>query len=277
MDKSNLDQSVVQNFGKEWETFNYRGIDRDEIYQSFAQYFNIFPLEFLNKNSVGFDMGCGTGRWAQFIAPFVGQLNCVDPSHLALNQAKINLAMFNNCNFECAGVSESILPDESQDFGYSLGVLHHIPDTLAGLQSCSAKLKPGAPFLVYLYYYFDNKPGWYIQIWKLTDSIRKIIAKLPYRYKLVLTNLLAYILYFPLSRISRILEVFGVDVKNIPLSDYRKKSIYILKTDSMDRFGTSLEKRFTKDQIYSMLTAAGFVNIQFSDATPYWVALCYKK
>jgi hypothetical protein len=45
------------------------------------------------------------------------------------------------------------------DFGYSLGVLHHLPDPRAGLAACVTKLKPGAPMLVYIYYAFDNRPA----------------------------------------------------------------------------------------------------------------------
>ena len=61
------------------------------------------------------------------------------------------------------------LPDGSADFGYSLGVLHHVPDTQKGIIECVRKLKPGAPFLLYLYYAFDNRPWWFRTIWKISD------------------------------------------------------------------------------------------------------------
>ena len=48
--------------------------------------------------------------------------------------------------------------DGTMDFGYSIGVLHHIPNTQLALNDCSRKLKSGAPFLVYIYYAFDNQP-----------------------------------------------------------------------------------------------------------------------
>ena len=67
-----------------------------------------------------------------------------------------------------------------------------------------------------------------------------------------------------------------MNVSNIPLSDYRKKPLYSLQTDALDRFGTKLEKRFTKAEINKMLIEAGFINIQFSSVTPYWVALAEK-
>ena len=29
---------------------------------------------------MGFDMDCGSGRWAKLMAPRVGHLDCIDPS-----------------------------------------------------------------------------------------------------------------------------------------------------------------------------------------------------
>ena len=69
----------------------------------------------------------------------------------------------------------------------------------------------------------------------------------------------------------------GFNVNNFPLSYYRNKNFYFMATDSLDRFGTKLEKRFTKKEVEKMLLDAGFVEIKFSKNTPYWVALAWKK
>ena len=50
-----------------------------------------------------------------------------------------------------------------------------------------------------------------------------------------------------------------------------------MKTDALDRFGTKLEQRFTKDEINEMMLSAGLINIKFSDKIPYWVAVGEKK
>ena len=50
-----------------------------------------------------------------------------------------------------------------------------------------------------------------------------------------------------------------------------------MKTDSRDRFGTPLEKRFTRLEITEMMQIAGLDNIKFSDRTPYWCAVGQKK
>ena len=273
----NVDNKVVEDFGKEWKAFNQKPLTGDDLRKAFDQYFNIFPFHLINEDSTGFDMGCGSGRWAQLIAPKVRVLNCIDPSSAALAQAQDNLSQFENCTFECASVSDSGLELESQDFGYCLGVLHHIPDTLAGLKSCAELLRPGAPFLVYLYYRFDNKPIWFKFVWKLSDFARRIVCKLPFPLKLFVSQVIAVLVYFPLSRIALLLEMVGFSAEHIPLAYYRDKRFYVLRTDALDRFGTKLEKRFTKDEIHQMMTQAGFVDVKFSDCRPFWVSVGIKR
>jgi 2-polyprenyl-3-methyl-5-hydroxy-6-metoxy-1,4-benzoquinol methylase len=163
------------------------------------------------------------------------------------------------------------------DFGYSLGVLHHIPDTAAGIAACVTKLKPGAPFLVYLYYAFDNKPMWFRALWRASDVLRKVISKLPHTLRYGASQILAILIYWPLARSANILEKLRFNVTNIPLSSYRRNSFYTMRTDALDRFGTQLEQRFTKKQILEMMEAAGLDHIKFSDSVPYWCAVGYKK
>ena len=59
--------------------FNFSSIDKSEMENIFQDYFSIFPLDKINFNSVGFDMGGGTGRWTQFLAPHVKQINFIEP------------------------------------------------------------------------------------------------------------------------------------------------------------------------------------------------------
>lgn len=100
----------------------------------------------------------------------------LDASHEALSVAKQNLTS-QNVTFHLASVIEIPVPDSSPDFAYSLGVLHHVPDTLDALRHIATKLKPGAPFVVYLYYALDNRPIWFRAIWKLTDAVRLLISR----------------------------------------------------------------------------------------------------
>ena len=169
---SNIDQRTVNDFGKEWSVFTQDQLTDEQARNMFDKYFSIFDWDSLPMGAEGFDMGCGSGRWARLAASKVGKLYCIDASEQALEVAKANLKDQHNCKFIHASVDELPLENESMDFAYSLGVLHHIPDTLSGIKSCVSKLKAGSTFLVYLYYAFDNRPLWFRLIWKISDVNR---------------------------------------------------------------------------------------------------------
>ena len=273
---NNMDAETVASFGDEWSRYDQSSMSYSEASEIFMEYFSIFPWDMLPSNPVGFDMGCGSGRWAKFVAPKVGRLNCIDPSS-ALDIARRNLIDFKNVEYIKASVSESGIPINSQDFGYSLGVLHHVPDTESAINSCVSILKPGAPLLVYLYYAFDNR-GWvYRLLWRASDLVRRIICKLPSRFKHLVTVVIAAIVYFPLARLSLLLDKVGINAASMPLFYYRNHSFYTMRTDSRDRFGTPLEQRFTKQQIKSYMERSGLIDIKFSDNAPYWCAVGIKK
>jgi SAM-dependent methyltransferase len=272
----NVDDTVVAGFGDEWTRFDQSGLTASELEELARSYFAIFPWDRVPAWASGFDLGCGSGRWAKFVAPRVGTLHCIDPSPEALAVARRNLAAVPNVAFHLAGVDDIPLPDGSQDFGYSLGVLHHVPDTAAGLRKAAAKLKPGAPFLVYLYYAFDNRPRWFRALWRTTDVVRRLVSKAPHPLRYSVSQILAVLVYLPLARLARLLEALGARVDNLPLSAYRRRSFYVMRNDALDRFGTRLEQRFTKAQVLEMMGRAGLRDVAFGDAVPFWCAVGYR-
>ena len=60
-------------------------------------------------------------------------------------------------------------------------------------------------------------------------------------------------------------EKIGLNLKTFPLYFYRSASFYVMRTDSRDRFGTPLEKRFTKKEIYKMMKQSGLERIKFKN------------
>jgi hypothetical protein len=148
-----------------------------------------------------------------------------------------------------------------------------VPDTQAAIEAIAAKLKPGAPFLVYLYYALDNRPRWYRALWRLTNVARLVISRLPHPVRLVLSQTIAALIYWPLGRSAWMLSRFGVLPQALPLSYYADKSFYVMRTDAYDRFCTQLEKRFTRGEIEGMLAHAGFIDVRFSHGMPFWCAV----
>ena len=271
----NQDKNTVDGFGDEWSRFDQSDLPQAEQQLLFDEYFSVFPWKNISKESTGFDLGCGTGRWAKSVAPKVKKLICIDPSS-ALDIAKKNLSNFDNCVFDSATVDEMPMQDNSMDFGYSLGVLHHVPDTALGIKQCVKKLKIGAPLLLYLYYRFDNRPWWFRLIWFVTDLLRRIVSKMPYKLRYFSSQIISIIIYLPLARFALFLEKLNFNVSNFPLSSYKNLSFYTMRTDALDRFGTRLEQRFTRKEIKNMMQNAGLENIEFSNSKPFWVAVGYK-
>lgn len=265
------DAQVVADFGRQWERFDQTPLTKAELLEIFQAYFAVFPWDRLAPGAVGFDLGCGSGRWARVVAGRVGTLHCIEPSE-ALEVAKRNLVDHPNCVFHRAGVENIPLPEASADFGYCLGVLHHVSDTEGGIRACVAKLKPGAPFLLYLYYSFENRPAWFRLLWRASNALRRGLSAAPQPVKVACCELLAALVYWPLARTARVLERLGHAVEHLPLSAYRRRSFYVMRTDALDRFGTKVEKRFARAEILAMMQRAGLRDVWFSNRPPYWVA-----
>ncbi len=274
---TNCDTRTVSGFGKEWSRFDQSTLSGAELQAIFGVYFSLFPWQILPRDAEGFDLGCGSGRWARFAAPKVGRLHCIDPSAEALQVARQNLLQAPNCTFHLASAADIPLADNSMDFGYSLGVLHHIPDTEMGIRCCVAKLKTGAPLLLYLYYAFDNQPAWYRLVWRISDLLRRFIASTPFAVRYIISQAFALCVYWPLARAAGIAERLGKNVHSFLLASYRHRSFYTMRTDALDRFGTGLEHRFTRSQIQNMMERAGLERISYREAAPFWCAIGYRK
>jgi hypothetical protein len=87
---------------------------------------------------------------------------------------------------------------------------------------------------------------------------------------------IAATIYWPLTRIALVAERAGVDVFSFPLAPYRHYSFYTMRTDALDRFGTRLEHRFSREEIRAMMERSGLRDIVFYDGIPYWCA-CGRK
>lgn len=268
--RGSLDEATVQGFGLEWSTYDQTERDPESIRRSFERYFARFPFDELDDSTLGLDVGCGTGRWAAQMLERGHQLVTLDASAEALEVAHRNAPGARPVN---ASAVELPLADDSIDFAFSLGVLHHLPDTEGALREIHRVLGPGAPFLVYLYYAFDNRPVWFRGLWKVSDAARRFISGLPDKRRLAVTRVIAALVYWPAARSARVTERLGVDPSRVPLSAYRDQPFYVMRTDALDRFGTKLEKRYTRDEISGLLTGAGFRDICFNDDWPFWCAV----
>ena len=270
----NLDQGVIDSFGHEWATFDYGETETTEALNAqFKAYCAPIDLtQFNPKISVAADFGAGSGRWASRLIPFFSLVYALEPSDGASKVLKNKFADETTIVVLQETVGANSIPLESLDLAMSLGVLHHIPDTSLAIKDVSRRIKPGGMFLCYLYYNLENKPTMYKLIFKGVNMVRKMISRLPQKIKHFVTSAIAALVYWPLAKFSKVMNRFGVNTSNIPLHHYADMPFVMLENDALDRFGTSLEQRFSKAEITEMLRLAGFdiSTLKFSDVEPFW-------
>jgi SAM-dependent methyltransferase len=267
----NIDMTTVESFGEEWTAFD--SFSDAEIKKAGNQYFDIVQDEWIQDKTV-LDVGCGTGRWSRYVATKAKYVEAIDPSKAVFSAAQL-LKNNDTIRISKAGVDTIPFEDNSFDFVFSLGVLHHIPDTAAAMKKCVEKLKPNGYFLVYLYYNFEQRGFLFKFIFWLSSLLRFFVSKLPPSIKKLTCNLIALSIYLPFIYLSKIIELIGLKTLSnlIPLSYYKAHSINIIFNDALDRFGTPLEQRFSRAEIEAMMAAAGLTDIIFSDNEPYWHAV----
>ena len=268
--------STVSDFGDEWDKFDNEKISKNELKKIFNNYFLIFPKKILNKNSVGIDIGSGSGRWADFVVRKVKKLYLLEPSKKALDVSKKKLKLYKNVSYHNVEIKKIDTINSKFDFAYSLGVIHHLNYPLKAFKLIKKKLKKNSPFLVYLYHDLEENNLFYKFLWKLSEILRCFISKQNFFIKSIITDLIAILIYFPLSRITNLLLVFFSSPKNFPLSYYMDKPFYVMRNDALDRFGTKYEKRYSRSDIIKLFKKSGFKKIKISSKRPYWCAIGYK-
>ena len=277
----NLDQNVIDGFGHEWAAFDYAETETAEALDAqFAAYCAPIDLfQFNPETSLAGDFGAGSGRWSSRLAPYFSSVYALEPSDGASTVLKTKFVGDPKIVVLKETVGVNSIPVGSLDLAMSLGVLHHIPDTALAIKDVSRSIKPGGVFLCYLYYNLENKPAYYKLIFKGVNIVRQVISASPQPLRRFSATIIAALVYWPLAQLSKVLSKLGRNTSNLPLHHYANMPFVMLANDALDRFGTSLEQRFSKAEITEMLRAAGFdlTTLRFSEIEPFWTFVVNKK
>ena len=84
-----------------------------------------------------------------------------------------------------------------------------------------------------------------------------------------------HVMNLPFVLLARLFFALGLKKLGnmVPLSAYANKDFYVIRNDSLDRFGTRLEQRFTKEEITVMMQRAGLTDIRFGNDAAFWHAV----
>lgn len=261
-------------FGEEWGYFSENLADYDDADRV---YFDLLPPDALT--GMVLDAGCGMGRWAYKAGGRAKALLAVDLSS-SVDQAARLLKDLPNAHVIQADIHHLPFRAETFDLIYSLGVLHHLPDPRVGLEKLVRHLKRRGRLLAYFYYALDNRPWYFHVLLKFVTSLRLVISRLPHRMARYICCAIALTVYWPLIQFGSLLRAIGLRhaARQVPLHEfYAGKSFRSLFNDSVDRFATCVEFRFTRAQIQEMFAKVGIMQVRFSDTTPYWKVLAVKR
>jgi ubiquinone/menaquinone biosynthesis C-methylase UbiE/DNA-binding MarR family transcriptional regulator len=94
------------------------------------------------------DLGCGTGAWAEVLAPFVGRVIAVDSSTEMLDAARARLDRHDNVEIRRGDLEALPIDDDCLDAATICLVLHHVPDPESVLRDAARSLRPGGKLLI---------------------------------------------------------------------------------------------------------------------------------
>jgi 2-polyprenyl-3-methyl-5-hydroxy-6-metoxy-1,4-benzoquinol methylase len=161
-------------FALEWNSFrtdhldSFTGLDYlDTQLQSCLT----FPLDELSGKLV-LDAGCGLGRFTEICLNHGARVVAVDLSG-AIDAAYQNLRHRTGVHFIQADIFRLPLKQQSFDFVYSWGVLHHTPDPPTAFAQLPPLVKPGGRLMTFVYSSYNKA---YLAT---TELYRKLTTRLP--------------------------------------------------------------------------------------------------
>jgi ArsR family transcriptional regulator len=138
--RSNSSQRFFSSAAGQWDRL------RDDLFGSVFQAQSLFAL--LDPALIVADLGCGTGRTSEMLAPHVAEVIAIDASAEMLDTARTRLAAFTNARVEAGALEALPLDDESVDAACLTLVLHHVSDPGVVLAEAARVLKPGGRLVV---------------------------------------------------------------------------------------------------------------------------------
>jgi len=261
--------AVVRAFDHEWSVF--RRTDGTDVRALFASYFDLVRPDELAAANLILDAGCGSGRWAAEVAGRGPRVIALD---LGLSVEVAREAAAGSTRVGCVQGDLLDLPVAASavDWAYSLGVLHHLRDPERALRAIAEAVRPGGRIIVYVYYALDQRGPAFRLLFRAVDLVRRLTSRSPRPVVSAVSTAIALLVYWPLARASALLARTGLRglADALPLSFYRGRTLRTMRNDSLDRFGTTVERRYTREGFRALLGAAGLGEVTISPLAPYW-------
>ncbi len=196
----------VKNFSFEWLFYKRTQLDshnRSTVSRDAFALKTGFSPETLKGRSV-LDVGCGTGRFMELAAADGGEVVGVDLSY-AVETAVENSRGRKNVHVVQADIFNLPFRAEAFDFIYSIGVLHHTPDTKEAFHKLVPLLKKGGNISIWVY---SNELVFEKMRNAFTDLYRFFTSRMPIKLLWLLCHIAVPLYYVKkLWKAGQVLEI----------------------------------------------------------------------
>jgi SAM-dependent methyltransferase len=236
-------------FGYQWNRFSKTQLDSargtTRSHDTFIERTG-WKLADLRGKSV-LDAGCGMGRFAEIAADAGADVHAIDLSS-AVEAAAGNLGARPNMTFYQADIFNLPFAEGSFDYIYSLGVLHHTPDTRRAFLALTKLLKPGGRISIWVYshrafrYYFGS------------ELLRPLTSRLPKPLLLSLCRVAV-----PLYYVHKVPKLGIVSTMILPTSHDADPAWRWL--DTFDWYSPTFQWKHTHEEVRGWFAEAGLSDI----------------
>ncbi len=207
------------------------------------------------KDKLILDIGCGPGRFVDVSKELGAKIVVALDYSSAIDAAKENFLDTSGIFFVQGDALNLPFKEGVFDFAYSIGVLHHTPSPIKGVEEAARVLKKDGEFAISVY----KKGGYYdfvtVQIWrKLFQLLWPLFGpKLPYIYSQIFGRINHYI-----RRFSRILSLpIRLIFPSVTLPDVRWSVL-----DTFDSVTPSYQSAHTVYEVYTWFKKMGYKKIR---------------
>lgn len=170
-------------FGFEWLRYEVTGFEENERF--FRRHTGLDPAELAGKRVL--DAGCGMGRFLEVAASAGAEVVGLDLSR-AVERARRETRHGERAQFVQGDILNPPFAPESFDVVFSIGVLHHTPDTRRAFRALVPLLKPGGRIAIWVYRTFQPevavapyKRAFAFLAQLASDGTRLVTTRLPHR------------------------------------------------------------------------------------------------
>lgn len=251
-----------ERFSFAWSKFAKKEVAKEWYKDSFS-YLKMVPKEiFSGAGRMGLDVGCGSGADILNIAQYGSNMVGIDISDSIL-VTKENVKGHKNISLVKASVYDLPFKDDSFDFAYSFGVLHHLPDPERGFTAIINKIKKGGHIIIYVYEDFAGRSRVERFLLKAVNMLRIATTRMPPVLLHALCILMSPFVFLFCSLPYQVLKRIGPAKKIAERIPFRHTMrLDCIVSDLYDRFSPPVEKRYNKEEIADWFKRSGLDDIQ---------------